>query len=200
MAGINLAAGQINTKILTLNVIPNNLSNKYNNSRNDTCGDSYNDLYNNSCNDTYIYTQDKITQPKQNSAKIIKLDVILNNKNHNSDNTNYSECFYSEPDKKSNEELLRKIPDNVDQWCLKNKITTTDKLKKIELHNKSNNRITTTKIKCKKKQFIEIDILYGDIDRMLILLKFCYPQLNNVPENNIRNEIEKFLKHLSKIT
>ena len=83
----------------------------------------------------------------------------------------------------------RIIPVNIDEWSTQNKII---KPKAVEANVKP-----PAKEKVAKKQFIEIDLLYGDVDRMLVLLRFCYPQLNDVPENELRDEIDKFLKHLT---
>ena len=60
----------------------------------------------------------------------------------------------------------------------------------------STGKITKQKQKSQNKQFIEIDTLLGDVNRVLTLLKFCYPQLNNVPEDELCDEIDKFLKHI----
>lgn len=92
----------------------------------------------------------------------------------------------------------RIIPENIEKWSTQNKIIKPKSAAQSPIKPTSKKTSSPSTEKVRKKQFIEIDLLYGDIDRMLVLLRFCYPQLNNVPEHELREEIEKFLKYLTR--
>src|SRR5690606_35633223 len=90
-----------------------------------------------------------------------------------------------------NKETGRKIPDNIDEWLIQNKIIKQNNTNKGK-HNpstKTNTKREKRKLNNDNKQFIEIDLLYGDVERLLILLKFCYPQLSEISEEELRDEI-----------
>jgi hypothetical protein len=91
----------------------------------------------------------------------------------------------------------RIIPGNIVEWAAQNRVT-----KSIPLHSKQLVKKPTKQAKSEKnianKQFIEIDRLLSDIDRMLVLIRSCYPLLNNVPDQILRSEIDVFTKHITR--
>lgn len=145
----------------------------------------------------------------QSNSKFLTLSVlpkphpslpIINNGNDNLEPPLFNELYLQpiafEPKKPPNIiDNKRVIPINIEEWSTQNKIVkpVPQTIKPLPSSGKK-----STKEKVQKKQFIEIDLLYGDVDRMLVLLRFCYPQLNNVPEHELRNEIGNFLKHLTR--
>jgi hypothetical protein len=109
----------------------------------------------------------------------------------------YIEPIELEPKKPPDIINKRIIPVNIEEWSTQNKVVRPLVKKSIESPGIRKKPITSPE-KVKKKQFIEIDLLYGDVERFLFLLKVCYPQLNDVPESELRDEIEKFLKYLTR--
>lgn len=64
--------------------------------------------------------------------------------------------------------------------------------------NSPKNTVKKTPPKKTKEQFIQIDPLLGDVTRVLTLLKICYPQLDNVSEDDLNIEIDAFLKYITR--
>lgn len=136
----------------------------------------------------------------QSNSKFLTLSVLPPSTPINQDPPLFNELYLHpipfEPNKPPDFiEPKRVIPVTIDEWSTQNKIV---KPKPTTQNVKLTPKNPNTPKKVEKKQFIEIDLLYGDIDRMLVLLRFCYPQLNTVPEHELRDEIEKFLKHLTR--
>ena len=142
----------------------------------------------------------------QSNSKFLTLSVlpktqpllpVINTDYVNKESPLFNELYLSpidfEPKKPPNIiDNKRVIPTNIEEWSTQNKLIKPVPQLKKPIPQKQK------KEKAPKKQFIEIDLLYGDVDRMLILLRFCYPQLNNIPEDELRNEIGTFLKHLTR--
>lgn len=145
------------------------------------------------------------------SAPIVTLNLISDSEHIqpiSSNGTNHETLFNElylqpinfdpkPPDKQYiDNEKKRVIPPNIEEWSIQNKLvrpTPTHKSK-----SKPKKFGISIAEKSKKKQFIEIDLLYGDVERMLILLQVCYPQLKELPDKEVRAEIEIFLKHITR--